>query len=115
METSNKIINNISNYNSAIIKEEVKKNILHTTNLNEKEADKTFYLTSGTEQKASIQHSSDIAKDIICSIIKNSDKEMNFTKEEAMAISIMYDIIYRRVEWLKRATNTYGTYKRPTN
>ena len=54
METSNKIINNISNYNNAIIKEEVKKNILHTTNLNEKEADRSFYLTSGTEQKASI-------------------------------------------------------------
>lgn len=69
-----------------------------------KEAD---YFTSGTEQKNSIQHSSDIAKEIVCSIIKNTDKEMNFTKEEAMAISQMYEIIYRKVEILKRVSTTY--------
>lgn len=114
METSKSINKLVTNNTNTIVKEAVKKPVSTASNIN-KENDQRCYMINREDQKNSIQHSSDIAKDIVCSIIKNSDKSMNFTKEEAIAISQMYDIIYRRIEILKRISTTYGKKKTPTN
>ncbi len=100
------------------IKEEAKKTLSNTSTTIVKEAEKNNVppasSTNKETQQNSAQHSADVTKEIVCAIIGNSRDKMYITSREAYTIAQIYEIIYGKVEALKKVNFTYKN-KPPTN
>ncbi len=101
METSKSINNLVTNNTNTIVKEAVKNPVSIASNINKE------------NNITPTQHSAEITKDIVCTMISNTHNKLFLTINEALDVSKIYEIIYKRVEALKKVNITYK--KPPTN